>query len=67
MSVTPPPYKGLREAIGLSQRQVERDLGWFDGHRGRLSQIERGLIPTPDERSQLLDYFNRKAQEASRG
>lgn len=38
-----PPWKALREAAGLSQRAVERRLGWKSG---RLSVIERGLIPS---------------------
>ncbi len=53
--VTLPPYKALREVTGLSQRAVERHLGW---KTGRLSTIERGLIPTPDERQALLRFFN---------
>lgn len=52
---TPPPYKALREAIGLSQRAVERELHW---NTGRLSTIERGLIPTDEERRQLLAFLN---------
>ncbi len=54
MTQSLPPYKALREAIGLSQRAVERELGWTSG---RLSTIERGLIPTEDERKALLAFF----------
>jgi len=54
---TLPPYKALREAIGLSQRAVERELGW---NTGRLSTIERGLVPTDDERRQLLGFLNER-------
>ena len=50
-----PPYKALREAIGLSQRAVERELGWSTG---RLSPIERGLPPSEDQRRQLLAFLN---------
>lgn len=59
---TPPPYKALREAIDpyTSQRAVERALGW---RTGRLSTIERGLIPTDEERRQLLAFLNGKLQE----
>lgn len=58
-----PPYKALREAIGLSQRAVERELGWTSG---RLSTIERGLIPTEHERRQLLAFLNdRLAKETA--
>lgn len=57
MDTTPlPPYKALREATGLSQRAVERGLGWETS--GRLSLIERGLIPTVEERRALLTYYN---------
>lgn len=49
-----PPYRPLREAAGLSQRAVERALGW---NTGRLSTIERGLIPTEAERIALLAFL----------
>ena len=58
---TLPPYKALRDAIGLSQRAVERELGW---NTGRLSTIERGLIPTHEERQALLRFYNGKFSEA---
>ena len=61
---TLPPYKALRDATGLSQREVERRLGW---NTGRLSTIERGLIPTPDERQALLRFFNEWLSETLRG
>lgn len=54
---TLPPYKALREAIGLSQRAVERELGWSTG---RLSTVERGLLPTDAERRQLLSFLNER-------
>lgn len=55
MTQTAPPYKALREAVpSLSQRAVERALGWSTG---RLSVIERGLEPTDDERRALLTYL----------
>jgi transcriptional regulator with XRE-family HTH domain len=62
---TLPPYKALREAIGdLSQRAVERELGWSTG---RLSTIERGLMPTEAERRQLLTFLNERLAEATQG
>jgi len=61
--MTLPPYKALREAIGMSQRAVERALGW---NTGRLSTIERGLIPTEDERRQLLAYLQERLSEQTR-
>jgi transcriptional regulator with XRE-family HTH domain len=57
-----PPYKALREAIGLSQRAVERELGWSTG---RLSVVERGLVPTDEERRQLLGFLNDRLTKAT--
>jgi transcriptional regulator with XRE-family HTH domain len=57
-----PPYKALREAIGLSQRAVERELGWSSG---RLSTIERGLVPTDEERRALLAFLNERLAKES--
>jgi transcriptional regulator with XRE-family HTH domain len=54
-----PPYKALRDLIGMTQRAVERELGW---NTGRLSTIERGLIPTEDERRQLMAFLNERIQ-----
>lgn len=45
-----PPWKALREATGLSQREIARRTGI---NSGRLSVIERGLIPTDDEAAKL--------------
>jgi transcriptional regulator with XRE-family HTH domain len=50
MSITLPPWRSLREAAGLSLREVARRTGI---NPGRLSTIERGLIPTEDERDGL--------------
>lgn len=61
---TLPPYKALREAIGLSQRAVERELNW---NTGRLSTVERGLIPTDAERRQLLSFLNERLAAATAG
>ena len=61
-----PPYRALREAITgpdgkpISQRFVERELGW---KTGRLSTIERGLIPGDEERRALLGYLNARITE----
>ena len=52
---SPNTYKALREATGLTQRAVERHLGWKSGH---LSWIERGARPTAEQRHQLLVFFN---------
>jgi transcriptional regulator with XRE-family HTH domain len=45
-----PPWKALREAAGLTQREVARRTNI---NSGRLSVIERGLIPTDDEAARL--------------
>ncbi len=43
-------WKALRLLTGLSQREVERRCSMSTG---RLSVIERGLIPTDDEARRL--------------
>jgi transcriptional regulator with XRE-family HTH domain len=48
------PWAALREATGLSQREVERRLGWKSGH---LSWIERGAKPKPEQESQLRRFY----------
>lgn len=64
-----PPYKALREAIvgpdgkPPSQRAVERELNW---NTGRLSTIERGLVPTDEERRSLLAFLNGRLAEQTR-
>ena len=45
-----PPWKALREATGLSQRKIAERAGM---NSGRLSVIERGLIPTDEEAATL--------------
>jgi transcriptional regulator with XRE-family HTH domain len=45
-----PPWKALRELAGLSQREVARRTNI---NSGRLSTIERGLVPTDDEAARL--------------
>ena len=57
----PPGWKALRDLTGLSQREVERRCGMSTG---RLSVIERGLIPTDQEaatlRQVLLDAIRER-------
>jgi transcriptional regulator with XRE-family HTH domain len=43
----PLPWKALREASGLSQREVERSLSW----------IERGAVPKPEQEAALRAFF----------
>jgi transcriptional regulator with XRE-family HTH domain len=52
---TTPPYKALRDVTELSQREVERRLGW--DKRGHLSLIERGVPPTPEQRRDLIRFY----------
>lgn len=54
------PWLSLRLSTGLSQREVERRLGWATagGERhGRLSLIERGLQPTPEQARDLRRFY----------
>jgi len=48
------PWRALRESTGLSQREVERRLGWKNGH---LSWIERGVAPPPEKAAQLRRFY----------
>lgn len=45
------PLRQIRLAAGLSLRELERRSGI---NRGRLSIIERGVAPTPDESAAIL-------------
>ena len=50
------PWRVLRESTGLSQREVERRLGWTK--RGHLSLIERGVNPTPEQAVELRRFYS---------
>ena len=50
------PWLTLRLSSGLSQREVERRLGW-GAKRGHLSLIERGLPPTPEQARALRRFY----------
>lgn len=45
------PFRQLRRASGLSIRELSRRT---DINRGRLSIIERGVMPTPDEAARIV-------------
>jgi transcriptional regulator with XRE-family HTH domain len=45
----------LRLTTGLSQREVERRLGWQK--RGHLSLIERGIPPNATQAQQLRELY----------
>lgn len=51
------PWLALRLATGLSQREVERRLGWET--RGHLSLIERGVVPSDERAAQLRAFYGR--------
>lgn len=56
---TSTPWLALREVTGLTQREVERRLGWAKdgkGH-GMLSLIERGVQPSPEQAAQLRAFY----------
>ena len=50
------PWAALRATTGLSQREVERRLGWLK--RGHLSLIERGLQPTNVQAHALREFYS---------
>lgn len=52
---TQPPWLALRLASGLSQREIERRLGWQK--RGHLSLIERGIAPSTSQAQQLRELY----------
>lgn len=54
------PWATLRATTGLSQREVERRLGWLK--RGHLSLIERGLPPTPGQAHALREFYTKFGQ-----
>jgi transcriptional regulator with XRE-family HTH domain len=55
MTRTQVPWLALRQASGLSQREVERRAGWTK--HGRLSWIERGVVASPEEEADLRRVF----------
>jgi Helix-turn-helix len=48
------PWRGAREARGISLRRLEALTGI---NRGRLSMIERGLPPSPTEAAAILEVL----------
>lgn len=59
------PWLAFRLATGLSQREVERQLGWPT--RGHLSLIERGIAPSAQRALQLRAFYARAILEPTRG
>lgn len=50
------PFRQLRRATGLSLRVVSERTKI---NRGRLSIIERGVMPTPDEARRIVEVLSR--------
>jgi len=58
------PFRAMREATRLSQREIARRAGI---NSGRMSVIERGLVPTEDERRRLLAVLTAALNEPKDG
>ena len=56
------PFRQLRRSSGLSIRVVSKLTGI---NRGRLSIIERGVMPTPDEARRIVEALTQKPEEAA--
>ncbi len=56
------PFRQLRRNSGLSIRVVSKLTGI---NRGRLSIIERGVMPTPDEARLIVQALTPKPEEAA--
>ena len=54
----------MRESTGLSQREISRRTGI---NSGRLSVIERGLIPSDEEAATLRKVLVKAMTEAAAG
>lgn len=52
---TSQPFRQLRRQSGLSIRVVAQRTGI---NRGRLSIIERGVMPTPDEARRIIEALS---------
>lgn len=51
------PFRQLRRQSGLSLRVVSGITGI---NRGRLSIIERGVMPTPDEARRIIEALTKE-------
>ena len=54
-----PPFRQLRRSSGLSIRVLSALTGI---NRGRLSIIERGVMPTPDEARRIVEALTPKPE-----
>ena len=55
METNTQPFRQLRRASGLSIRALSERTGI---NRGRLSIIERGVLPTPDEARRIIEALS---------
>lgn len=55
------PFRQLRRGSGLSIRTLSDRTGI---NRGRLSIIERGVMPTPDEARRIIQALSGQAPDA---
>lgn len=55
METNTQPFRQLRRASGLSIRKLSERTGI---NRGRLSIIERGVMPTPDEARRIVEALS---------
>ncbi len=56
---TSQPFRQLRRASGVSLRALSTASGI---NRGRLSIIERGVMPTPDEARRIIQALSPKTE-----
>ena len=56
---TTTPFRQLRRSSGLSIRVLSKLTGI---NRGRLSIIERGVMPTPDEARKIIEALTPKPE-----
>jgi transcriptional regulator with XRE-family HTH domain len=55
------PYRSIRETTGLSLREVARRAGF--ANPARLSIIERGVEPTPEEHQAIMAVLLKAVSE----
>lgn len=56
MTWTPPPWRAMREAAGITLRELSRRT---EINPGRISMIERGIQPTADEERLIREELAR--------
>ena len=56
------PFRQLRKATGITIRELEARTGI---NRGRLSIIERGVMPTPEEAARIVAALSEPTIDAA--